>query len=230
MENNIEVQKAIEDLAYIKRAIEQSQKDCETNSDVRMTVTKTYRLLNSTIFIMASLLFAVELFYGNINTKYLLASVSNSSVRISSMFETGVFLALLLLALYIIVYEASRKAGKEFNYYLAKNFAYLKNLSLFSDLLVKYIIFCLIIIAGRPDWIAPVLFFFLGDYLINGRVLYLPVRIGLICGATCFIAGFIQIAFASALLIWPLLMLAFASLLSIVWTNSTYKNSNTNKA
>jgi len=65
------------------------------------------------------------------------------------------------------------------NAYIVRNFIYIKNLSLISDLLMKFIALSLAILAGKPEWIAPLLAAFTGDYLLQNRFFTLPTVAGI---------------------------------------------------
>jgi hypothetical protein len=122
---------------------------------------------------------------------------------------------LLLAILYLSVFAAARKSGKDFNTYAAKNFSYLKNMSFVSDLLVKYVVITLLILAGQPEWVSPICTLFVGDYLVQGRFFTLPLRLSLTSGILCILGAGFQAYIGSPLLTWPALAALIASSASL---------------
>jgi hypothetical protein len=118
----------------------------------------------------------------------------------------GVTLAVFVMCLYFIVWRSSRASEQEFSGYVAKNFRYLRSLSLVADLLVKFIVFSLVMLAPRPEWIAPLLVVFIADYLIQGRFFHFPVKVSLAMGLGCLLIAAFMYFYPMILLLWPLLL------------------------
>jgi hypothetical protein len=119
-------------------------------------------------------------------------------------------------AFYLSVRHAARKEGEEFASYVSRNFVYLQNLSFLSDLLLKFIVIALILVARRPDWVASVLLMFAGDYLIQGRLFILPLRASLYLGIVCILGGVVQLIFFNGELAFFFAVVFILSLLSVL--------------
>ena len=68
---------------------------------------------------------------------------------------------------------------------------------------MKFVALSLILMVGQPQWIAPLLLAFTGDYLLQGRLFTLPIRAGVVLGVLCMAAGLIQFFSDSAELLVP---------------------------
>lgn len=51
--------------------------------------------------------------------------------------------------------------------FVANNFHYLRNLSFVADLTKKFVVLSLLVMAGHPEGIGPVLVLFTADYTIS---------------------------------------------------------------
>ena len=109
----------------------------------------------------------------------------------------------MIVSLYLVLWRAAQNSGEEFNTYIARNFRYARHLSYISDLLMKFIAVSLILLVGQPQWIAPLLLAFTGDYLLQGRLFTLPTRVGVVLGVRCLAARFIQFVNHSSELLVP---------------------------
>ena len=215
MEANPEnVQQAIRDLATIRRAVERTTDAVDPK--VSLITIETNLILQLAAVVIAAVFFIIELTTGHKNTTMMLISANNPELRLIGIIEVALALILLCTTLYFIVYRAAKESSREFHDYLAKNFIYLKNMSFLSDLFVKFTIFSLLIAAGKPAWVSPVLLLFIGDYLIQGRFFTLPTKEGLLLGIFCVAAASLQMVNGSALLIWPLLAFIAAGVASIL--------------
>ena len=115
-------------------------------------------------------------------------------------------LAGLVILLYFVIWRAARHSGEEFNSYVVRNFRYARLLSYLSDLMMKFGAVALVMLAGHPEWIAPLLLAFTGDYLVQGRLFTLPTRMAVILGAICIGAGFFQFIAGLEQLLVPLIV------------------------
>jgi hypothetical protein len=128
--------------------------------------------------------------------------------------------AMLLLfgagVLYFVLWRVARREGENLSSYVERNFAYLRVLSFGSDLFLKFIATAAVILAGRGDWVAPLLMIFTGDYLLQGRVFILPLRGALVFGLGCFVLGVVQLLWLEGSLVYPLSVFCAACLLSLL--------------
>ncbi len=196
------VQRAINDLATIRKAIETSGGDSHTQQD--RAIIGANLVLQITAILLAAGMLVWELTSGHLNSMFLSFSAHDKDLRISTIVLIGALLLMLVVALYVIVFRASRESKRDFSRFVARNFGYLKNLSLLSDLLIKFAILALLIHVRQPQWVAPLLFAFIGDYLIQGRFFTITLRLSLLLGLLCFVCGGVQAYQGSILLSWPL--------------------------
>jgi hypothetical protein len=208
-----QIQRAIEDIALLRRALT-PKRQVEEPQQVQESIAANL-VLQFAGFVTALGLLAAELLTRHASSQFLRLSANEQDLRLSTIGMIALILLILVAALYFVVYRASRHSQRDFSAFVARNFAYLRNLSFLSDLLIKFGILSLLIHLGHPTWVAPVLFVFIGDYLIQGRYFTLPLRTSLILGTTCLAAGAIQAVVGSVLLSWPLAGFVAVSGLSV---------------
>ena len=196
------IQRAIEDLATVRKAIEAGGGDEQTGRSQASLGANL--ILQITALIGAAIILVAELFTQNFTSQVLQLSAVDRDLRVSSICMIGFVLAIMVGALYFVVYRASRASQRDFSRFIGRNFSYLKNLSFLCDLLVKFAILSLLIHVRQPQWVAPLLFLFTGDYLIQGRFFTLPLRLSLVLGVVCLAASAAQAYLGSSLLLWPL--------------------------
>lgn len=210
------IQQAIEDLATVRKAIEaagSSDPSARTRS-----VTGTHLLLQLSALGLALLLIGVEAATGNLASQALSMSPWSADIRVSTVATMGQLLLVLVGALYFVVHRASRASQRDFGAFVARNFAYLRNLTFLSDLLVKFVIVALVVHLRAPQWVAPLLLLFTGDYLLQGRFFTLPLRLALGLGVGCIVGAVALAWFGEALLIWPLAAFACVCVVSVAYT------------
>jgi hypothetical protein len=122
----------------------------------------------------------------------------------------------LLMCVYFLAWRAARHSGQSFDDYLVRNFQYLRNLSFVSDLLVKFVPLSFVVLAGRPEWVAPLLSLYIADYLFQGRFFTLSTRVSLVLGGASLIAAAVQYFGHSTQLVWPLLHFSVISTASLI--------------
>jgi hypothetical protein len=210
------IQRAIEDLATVRKAIEAGGGDEQSGRSQASLGANL--LLQVSALVAAAVILVAELVSGNFTSEVLRLSAVHQDLRVSSIFMIGFLLAIMVGALYFVVYRASRASqrGSGFSRFVARNFSYLKNLSFLSDLLIKFAVLALLIHVRQPQWVAPLLFVFIGDYLIQGRFFTLPLRLSLVLGAACLAAAAAQAYLGSSLLRWPLAGFVVVCALSLV--------------
>ena len=126
----------------------------------------------------------------------------------------GILVGLVIL-LYFVIWRAARHNGEEFNAYIVRNFRYARLLSYLSDLLMKFTAVALVLLAGRPEWVPPLLLVFTGDYLVQGRLFTLPTRTAVLLGALCIAIGLFQFVAGLESLIPPLAVFSAIASVSI---------------
>lgn len=208
-----QVQRAIDDIALIRRAVERTDEAHDPGQVREITVANL--VLQIAGIVVALSILAAEMVTGHVSSQVLQLSADDPSLRGFSIGMIGLMLLLLVVALYFVIYRASKHSRRDFAKFVARNFSYLRNLSLLSDLLIKFGIVSLLIHIGQPRWVAPILFVFIGDFLFQGRFFTLPLRLSILLGAVCIGAGMIQALLGSALLSWPLAGFVVVSGLSL---------------
>jgi hypothetical protein len=208
------IEQAFSDLATIRRAIERVNED-ENRNIVQRVVLGTNIYVQIGALAIALTFLISELVTNHLGTLALLYSAQDKEVAYMGLGNVGLFLLILLLFLYALVFRAARESHIEMGRFVARNFAYLKNFSLSCDLFVKYCLFALLVFAERPQWIAPMLVLFIGDYLLQGRFFTLPLNLSLVCGLLCVVGAIVQYYTGAALLAWPLAVFCVISVFSI---------------
>jgi len=201
--DDFDVQKALADIALIRRSLDQSEQDPLDSRLVGVTL-EANLVLQALAFISALLLVALEIFSGNAITHTLMIGGQFDEFRRFGIGIMAFILVGLLVALYFVLWRAALHSGESVSAYITRNFRYVKNLSLVSDLLMKFITLALLLLADRPEWVAPVLLAFTGDYLLQGRFFTFPTRTSVVFGLACVAAAIAQFAGQNPSLLIPL--------------------------
>ncbi len=212
-ENEFEIQRALLDIAAFRRALDRNEGDPLDSKLVGVTL-QANMLVHSIAFAAALALCLVELTTNGSMAATLLAGSQSSELREFGIGIMGFVLAGLLVALYFVLWRAARTEGEELGTYISRNFRYVKNLSLISDLAIKFMTVALLVWAGRADWVGPVLIAFTGDYLLQGRFFAFPTKLALPLGAACLSLAVYQFAVGSSSLLIPLAAFALIAGLS----------------
>lgn len=207
IEPHISVHQAIRDLREIKRAIARAEGSSDDSAEE--CVTSTHLASHVIAVTLASAFAAAELISYHNATNFLYASYHDERWRYVGIAAIAAILVSLIVALYLSIWREAQREGEAFNDYIARNFLYLRNVSFLSDLFVKFSAVALVILARRPDWVAPLLFLFTGDYLLQGRFFVLPVNLSLVAGFLFVIAAVVQLIFYEGVILYP--MAAFAA-------------------
>lgn len=210
---DFDVQKALADVALIRRSLDQSEQDPLDSRLVGVTL-EANLVLQSLAFTSALLLVMLEILSGNAITHTLMIGGQYDEFRRFGIGIMAFILVGLLVALYFVLWRAALHSGEAVSAYITRNFRYVKNLSLISDLLMKFITLALLLLANRPEWVAPVLLAFTGDYLLQGRFFTLRTRISVMAGLACVAGALAQFFSQSPSLLIPLGVFALVAGLS----------------
>ena len=218
-----DLRQAMDDLRMIRRAVELTSGESAKTSK---------RAVSPIIFLHVALLAAVlVLFFGEAasgaTTGALLASATDVQLRTLGLLNLFWLTICFAVLFYAIAWFGARAEDEDFTVYLAKNFSYLKNLSQLSDLAVKFSAIALVIVAAHPQFVAPLLTLFLGDYLFSGRLFVLPPKLAIISGAVCFCAAIAQFICRSPSAIYPLGFAAALLCVSLLQLTAKYKRAET---
>lgn len=210
---DFDVQKALADIALIRRTLDQSEQDPLDARLVGVTL-EANLVLQAVAFVSALLLVALEILSGNAITHTLMTGGQIDEFRRFGIGMMGFILVGLLVTLYFVLWRAALHNGENVSAYIARNFRYVKNLSLISDLLMKFITLALLLLANKPEWVAPVLLAFTGDYLLQGRFFTFPTKTAVVLGVACVVAGLAQFFSQNPSLLIPLAAFALIAGLS----------------
>lgn len=210
------IQSAVNDLAVIRRAIERAG-----NQDVGVppnaVAVDAGLLFQGVCLLIAGALIVYEFMSSGEMTSVMMISARDTEIGLLGLAQVALVTVTLLMCLYFIVWRASRHSGQDFQDYLVRNFQYLRNLSLISDLLTKLIPLSLLIIAGHPEWIAPLLCLYVADYLVQGRFFSMSARVSLLLGVAALAVAVTQYLLHSPNLLWPLILFACATVVSLLF-------------
>jgi hypothetical protein len=202
----LNVRKAIADVELIRRVLDQAEKSESPAQTVGLFgVTLTANIvLQSIALVGAALLLTIELVTHGAITDLLMLGATLPDIRLLGIgLMAGILIGLVIL-LYLVIWRAARNSREEFNAYIVRNFRYARLLSYLSDLLLKFAAVALVMLAGHPDWIPPLLLAFTGDYLVQGRLFTLPTRSAVTLGAICIAIGLCQFLAGIQTLLLPL--------------------------
>jgi len=202
----LNVRKAIADVELIRRVLDQAEKSESPAQTVGLFgVTLTANIVLQSIALAgAALLLIIELVTHGAITDLLMLGATLPDIRLLGIgLMAGILIGLVIL-LYFVIWRAARNSREEFNAYIVRNFRYARLLSYLSDLLLKFAAVALVMLAGHPDWIPPLLLAFTGDYLVQGRLFTLPTRSAVTLGAICIAIGLCQFLAGIQTLLLPL--------------------------
>jgi hypothetical protein len=153
---------------------------------------------------------AVEALQANANTEQLIFSGFDREFALYGLANGLGILVVALGAVHFVVWRSAKHAGAAYDAFVATHFGYLRGLSLVSDVFAKFCALAGLIIAQRPEWIAPMLFVFLADWLVQGRFFVLPVQLAYGGALACLAAATWHVTRGSPLLVYP--FVGFAAL------------------
>lgn len=226
---NFDIQKALTDIALIRRALNQTDQDQMDARLVGVTLDANL-LLQAVAFVSALALFLIEIISDNAITQTLMTGGQIDEFRRFGIGFMGFILVVLLITLYFVLWRAALHNGENMRSYITRNFKYVKNLSLISDVLIKFITLSLLLLAGKAEWIAPVLMAFTGDYLLQGRFFTLPTKTSALLGIGCLVAAFAQFVSNSHALLLPLGVFTFIAGISTARLAIRYQQQKTTAA
>ena len=222
MNNQKNIQKALDDIAIIKQTLKEKKQE---NVDYQLNgITLSVNvIIQGGAFVFALLLLIYELISNGTMSTVMMIEGTVAELRNFAIGFVGFTLVGLLVPLYFILWRAAKHNGEDMNAYIVRNFIYIKNLSLVSDLLMKFIALSLAILAGKPEWIAPLLAAFTGDYLLQNRFFTLPTKLSSILGIICIAIGF-WLFFANIYTLYiPLLIFTTVAGISVIRLFYRYK-------
>ncbi len=216
-EEQLNVRKAIADVELIRRVldqVDQAQSRPAAPAAGLFSVTLTANIILQSLALTGTgVLLLVEVLGDGILTRTLMLGRQSPDLSLIGIGLMGGILVGLVILLYFVIWRAARHNGEEFNAYIVRNFRYARLLSYLSDLLMKFTAVALVLLAGRPEWVPPLLLVFIGDYLVQGRLFTLPTRTAVLLGALCIAIGLFQFVAGLESLIPP--PAAFSAIASV---------------
>jgi hypothetical protein len=210
-----DVQYLAQDIAALQRSIQNFEKN-KSGQIVESGYQANKRMqILITLFCLG--LFLFELIGTNIITKTILEKNGDEKVRWMMTVFIGFVVIACLAVGRVAVSQAAKSLQDDLENYLKRNFSYLRNQSHSADMLIKYVIVAMFILGQKPDWIAPMLFIFTGDYLFQSRYFTLPPKFTRLLGLASIFLGALQFSLQSALLIFPLAWFFALNVLSLFY-------------
>ena len=209
--SEIQVADAIKDLAAVRSAIDGAKVEKQVQSRVQIAIGL------QTLLTTIALGFAgVEIFDQNQMTEFLRLSEHDTQLfQFSAAYMIGL-LVLISGTAALIVASSARKNSESFATHLDRHLRVLSNFSIVSDLLVKFVFLLALLSTGHSAWVAPALFLFTGDYLIQRRVTFLNEGLALGLGVVSILFAAAQFMTSSPLLVFPLIWFGVVSMISVV--------------
>jgi len=225
-DTKFDIQKALTDIALIRRTLNQADQEQIDAKLVGVTLDANI-ILQALAFVSALTLFMVEIVSNNTIMQTLMATGQLDELRQFGIGLIGFTLVGLFITLYFVLWRAALHNGECMQSYITRNFKYVKNLSLISDVLMKFITISLLLLAGKAEWIAPVLMAFTGDYLLQGRFFTLPTKTSAVIGIGCLAAAFAQFVSNSHTLLLPLGVFSLIAGISLARLTIRYQKQKT---
>jgi hypothetical protein len=216
MSNSQITKNSINDLAYIQRLLKKIESN-EFSMPLNKFAVDINIFFQSLCLVFAIFLAGYELMTEGRITSSMLLSAQDSELGSLGMQTVLIILFALVVIFYFLVWRASIVAKRDFNMYLEANFKFLKNLSLVSDLLVKFVALYLLVATGQAQFVSLLLILFIGDYLIQGRYFNLPFRISAIGGLLSFILCSALYYLKKPDLIYPVVLFVAMTITSILY-------------
>lgn len=209
-----ELQRALREVVEIRGVLERVVN--RHGAPLRGNAFQIQLVAHSGALLFSTGLAALEIFTHHNSTNFLYYSYQDERWRLVGVGGIAVFVALLTLSLYLSMWRAARREGEEVNSWIERNCSYLRGSAFLSDLFCKFASVALLILARRPDWVAPLLLLFTGDYLLQGRFFFVPLRAGLMCGLLLVAGSFIQLIYFEGIVLYPLVVFIVITLWSMV--------------
>ena len=209
------IQSAVSDLAIIRRAIDKAG-GRDPSIPVNRIALDAGLIFQGVCLLIALALLVYELTSDRDMTRIMLLAAQDAELGWLGLAQVAFTGLMLVMCLSFLAWRAARHSGQSFDDYLVRNFQYLRNLSLVSDLVVKFIPLSLLVVGGHSEWVAALLSLYIADYLVQGRFFSLPTRASLLLGVVSVIAAGAQYLAHSAQLLWPLVHFSLLTILSLL--------------
>ena len=196
---------AVSDLAYIQRLLQRIENQ-ESSVPMNKLAADANIFFQVLCLILAVIFAGIEITHQNQITNNMLQANQDSELGLLGMKTVLYILASALGLFYYLTWRASQNANKDYVNYLEHNFKTLKNLSLVSDLSVKFAILFLIVVSGQAQFINVILILFMGDYLMQSRFFHLPNKLSAVLGLMSFALSAVLFSMHDASLLYALIV------------------------
>lgn len=215
-DTNSNLNKALEDVLTLKRLINESETIQSKSNSIGAITTKTGRITHLIAITGCVGLILAEFTASPSITEIILLTKQEPNLQLYGIASIAYLLILLVGLLYFILWRAAGSLGLTLEEFVRKNFSYLKNMNLLSDLFVKFCFASALLLAQKPEWFAAMLVMFTADYLIQGRFFYFSVRTSYLLGVACIAFSAVEFYLQMSSVLWPLVIFAGLSLLSLL--------------
>jgi len=216
MNQNDSILGAMGNLTVIRRAIEKAENRNTAIPNNKIAIDAG--LIFQAICLLIGLAMLVYEFASGFEmTKIMMLSVNDTESGMFGLAQVALTMLTLVICLYFLAWRAAHHSGQSLDDYLVRNFQYLNNLSIVSDLLVKFVPLSLLVLVGHAEFIPPLLSLYIADYLIQGRFFNLPTRPALLLGLVSVVVVFIQYQTKTVQLAWPLLHFSVVTAISVFY-------------
>ncbi len=218
-----ETQRALSDLEILKKIILNKEKQ----NQISIASSSTHKILHFIALFFASIFILMDLPSIDLLTTDVIKSASDPILQRMGVINIGIVLLLFIVGAYYVLYKQALKNQHDFSKYVSRYFIYFKNLSFCTDVLVKYAFFSVLVFTGKPEWIAPALLLFLGDWVANGRFFIFKVQMSIAIAIACIALAAILFIMSIYWLWIPLavfIAVAVLSLYEIIKFESYAKN------
>ena len=155
MNENVVIDQALKDITEIRRAINAAK---SSTAGAKNYSARGNIVIHFVALLLAAILLLFELAIIPSLTERLFATHFIEDFRFLAVYLIFAFLVATFFLFYLIVFYGAHNASEPVPKYLTRNFAYLGGISFISDLFIKFSAVSLVILAGRPDWVAALLF------------------------------------------------------------------------
>lgn len=120
------------------------------------------------------------------------ATKLHRSMQMQEIGFIAYILLVLCIGLFFILWRASKHAGTSFETFIQKNFNFMRNIDLLSDLLIKFCFISVLFLSDKTEWISALLVLFIADFLIQGKVFRFSLKFSYTLGIILLTTAFYQ--------------------------------------
>ncbi len=223
---NNNLNKALEDVLTLKRLINETESIQSKSNSIGAITTQTGRITHIMAITGCIGLLLAECFGSPSITEMVLLTKQEANLQLYGIASIAYLLILLVGLLYFVLWRAAGSIGLKLEEFIRKNFSYLKNMNLLSDLFVKFCFASALLLAQKPEWFAAMLVLFTADYLIQGRFFYFSVRTSYLLGITCIAFSATEFYLQLSSVLWPLVIFGGLSSLSLMQLSLSQRKAN----